>query len=127
MPLLDVTEVLNDPDFADVFSVLRRSEAVGNNGRAVITEQQTDGVVGVVTIASPNDLVRFDAGQMTGRGIMIVTTFRLRASAQGVQPDQVIWDGATYTVKGIDPYHRFGAGFIEALAMSMNASTPPPT
>jgi len=125
MPTLDVSEVLDDPDLSDTFNVIRRADTVGSDGRSVTTPTVYNNVVGVVCMASPNDLDRQDVGEITGAMISVVTSFRLRGSGEGFQPDQIVWDGGTYTVKTIDKYHRYGAGFTSALAMSMNASTPP--
>lgn len=126
MPLLDVTDILFDPDLADTFNVLRRTEVVGGNGRSQVTEARSTCIVGVVTMASPDDLKRFPDAQLTGRTIMVCTPFRLRASGDGFQPDQIEYDGNLYTVVAIDPYTRFGAGFVEALATSPKASDQPP-
>jgi len=125
MPDLDVSEILSDPDFADTVTIIRRDEHVDNNGRSQTLERKYPGTVAVVTMAAPNDLNRLDVGQIFGAAIKVTTTFRMRGSAEGFQPDQIVWDGGVYTVKALDKYHRFGAGFTSAVAISMNASTPP--
>lgn len=128
MPNLDVSEIINDPDFADTVTVTRRAEDVDEaSGLSVITSTVFPGVVGVVTMASPDDLVRLEVSQMTARCISFITQFRLRGSAQGFQPDVITWDGTDYTVIALDPYHRFGTGFVECFALSMNASSAPVT
>ena len=124
MPLIDMTDVLLDPDLADQFDVVRRAEAISAAGRSVVTPTTIPCQVGVVTMASPSDLVRRDDGQMISRRISIVTQFRLRGPGAGSQPDQVVLGGATYTVYDVLPYNRFGAGFIEALAECMQAAAP---
>lgn len=127
MPGLDVTELLSDPDLCDVFDVYRRTETVGSNGRSTTTEAVTAGVVGVVTPGDSGDLLRKDDSQMTSRIITISTTFRLRASGDGFQPDVVLYDGVRFTVKAVKLWNRFGAGYIKAAATSMNAADPAPT
>ena len=126
MPLIDVSEVLVDPDLASRFTVIRRAETVGSNGRSATTDTSFPNIVGVITMQSASELIRRDDGDMITRKISIVTPFRLRSAADGHKPDQVVLDGITYTITEILPYHRFGAGFVEALAVSMNATDPGP-
>ena len=126
MPDLDVTEILSDPDLADLFDVIRRTEVVGATGRSTLTEVTTVGVAGVVTPGDPGNLLRKDDSQMTSRVISISTTYRLRASGEGFQPDILLYDGVRYTVKATQLWTRFGAGFVNAVATSMNAADPAP-
>jgi hypothetical protein len=125
MPLLDVTEILDDDDFSDTFSVIRRTESVNSStGRSAVTTVQTDNLVGVLTFEG-GDLDRQDTAQMTTRLLNIITTFRLRGSNTANQPDIVIYDGVQFTVKSVEGWHKFGDGFVSATAESMNASDPP--
>ncbi|HET6804880.1 MAG TPA: hypothetical protein VFH59_05485 [Frateuria sp.] len=116
MPLLDVSEVLLDPDFADSLVCTRQSQTVGNDGMAVNTTTDTD-FVGVVTAASGNNLVRTPEGAYTKGDICIITTYRLRASATGDgMADVVTWNGTRYTVTQVNDYSRYGSGFVWAVA-----------
>jgi len=124
MPLLDMSDVLCSPEFCDLITVNRRTESVSvQTGLGSLSVVQFPNVVAVITIASPDDLKRFDASQIRGDAIWFATQFRVQASAQGQQPDQVVWDGVTYTVHKVQPYTRFGAGFVEGIALSMNATS----
>lgn len=126
MPMLDVTEVLFDPDFADMFDVLRQSEVVDDSGRAQIGKTRFPNVIGVVTPTAPDTLQRRDDGQMMPRAVSVVTQFRLRGPSPGFQPDQIVYDNVTFTVTEIVSLTRFGEGFVEAIALSMNALNGPP-
>lgn len=125
MAQLDVSEVLFDPDLADTFTVIRQAESINNQGRSVLTPTEYPNIVGVVTATSPAELLRRDDGQMMPRKISVVTVFRLRGPAPGFQPDQIQIDGVTFTITEILPFSRFGRGFVEALATSMNALNAP--
>ena len=125
MALLDVTSILTDPDFASVFSVVRRTEIVSvDTGLSEISEMLVPDLVGVITPGDAMSLVRDDVGQVTGRSISVVTKYPLRMSSEGVQPDIVRWNSVDYTVITESPYLNFGAGFVQATAMSMSTSTP---
>lgn len=126
MPLLDVSSVLLDPDLAEMFTVIRRSESVGSDGRSVITPTTIPNQIGVVTATTPGDLLRRDDGQMMDQKISVVTPFSLRGPGNGFQPDQIIVGGVTFTVTQVLPFRRFGAGFTEVIASSMNAADPAP-
>lgn len=124
--LLNVAMVLLDPRLADQFTVIQRTEVVSSGGISQITTKNIPGQVGVVTMQSPADLIRRDDGQMMSRKISIVTPYRLRGPGNGFQPDQISLGGVIFTVTEILPYNRFGSGFIEAIAESMNAADPAP-
>lgn len=126
MAQLDVSELLFDPDFADMFTVIRHEETISEQGRAITRPVSHPNIVGVVTATSPADLIRRDDGQMMSRKVSVVTSFRLRGPSPGFQPDQIVIEGVTFTITEILPFTRFGSGFVEALATSMNALNAPP-
>lgn len=126
MALLDVSEVLTDPDLADSFIVNRRAESVNQNGRMTMNVQPFE-AVGVVCAASPNDLKRLPEDQRTQRAISVTTTFRLRASAPGYQPDLVLWDGNFFIVADLQPYTNYGAGFVQAICIAQEHQDQPPS
>lgn len=125
MPLLDVSSVLFDADFADRFTVRRRTETLDIHGRSTVQNQDTPNVIGVVTANSPSDLDRREDYQNMTRSIGIVTQFRLRGETTSTQPDIVIWRGSNYLVKHVDPYPQFGKGFMQAECSSMDRVDPP--
>ena len=134
MALLDFSDIILDPDLNDTFSVIRQTEVVGDNGRAVITEAApVDNVIGVVTVGDPGNLLRAEDYSTTDNVITISTMYRLRATAHidagdvFVQPDIVVWNGARYTVKALKNWNRLGAGFVKAVAVSSRAADAPPT
>lgn len=116
MPLLDVSEVLLDPDFADSLVCTRQSQTVGEDGLATNASADTP-FIGVVTAASGNNLVRTPEGAYTTGDICITTPFRLRTSATGDGvADVVTWNGTRYTVTQVNDYSRYGSGFVWAVA-----------
>lgn len=141
MPQLDVSWVVGDPMLADTFSVIRRTDVVGSNGRTTpLPVEQYLAQIGVVTQQSPADLMRRDESQRVPRRIFIASAFAFRnasRSADGLtqyQPDQISWpvgpggedlpDTTVYTVEQVFPYSRYGQGLYECVATSMNAVDP---
>lgn len=130
MPDIDVTDILDDPLVAgEGFWVYRRSQTVGDNGRAVLAGAWLP-AIGSVTPTGDQSLTRADAFQTQARTIDVVTTFRLRGvsrTERGVeyQPDMVFWDGDFFVVKDLSDYSRYGAGMMEAECTSVDYKDRP--
>lgn len=141
MPGLDVSFVVNDPLLADTFSVERRTDLVGENGRTTPTPVEFfPAITGVVTQQDPGDLLRRDDSQIVPRRIFIAAQFPFRNASRNqdgsvqYQPDRITWPvdpsgqpaaGATvYTVEEAFPYSRYGAGFHECVCAAQNAVDP---
>lgn len=116
MPMLDVGWVAMDPVFADGFEVIRRKETVNQWGESTIQESRMGTKYGTVTQTEPQGFERKDDGTLSMRGLTIVTTAQIRTASAGNQPDIVVWCGERYTVKRVEPYHRFGKGFYQVVA-----------
>lgn len=115
MALLDVSEVLSDPDFMDSgLTCYRRTQAVGANGMATNAETPYT-FSAVVTSASGFELNREPDGEFIKGLIAVHTAFRLQDGADGLTADEILWQGKRYTVEKIDNYAHFGRGFISAI------------
>ncbi|PIK75263.1 hypothetical protein [Pseudomonas sp. 382] len=115
MALLDVTEVLLDPDFMDMGLVCKRStQTVGDNGRATNAQSSTT-FAGVVTSDKGDILERIAGGERKKGSITIHTMFRLTAGdGDEIIADVVTWQGRDYTVANVNNYSHFGRGFVAA-------------
>ena len=113
MPLLDVSDVLADPDFADTMTVARSVQTVGDNGRVQISSQ-TIPISGVVTSDAGDILERVANGSRLKGSITVHTTFQLVASDGDTDADVITWAGREYTVASVNDYSRYGAGFVAA-------------
>ena len=115
MALLDVTEVLIDPDFMDMGLVCKRSnQSIGDNGRATNAVTSTP-FGGVVTSDKGDILERIAGGERKKGSITIHTMFRLTAGAgEDITADVVTWQGRDYTVANVNDYSHFGRGFVAA-------------
>ena len=142
MPQLDVSFVVDDPMFRDVFNIARRQDAVDTHGRTnIVTTETLLAVGGTITQQDPASLMRRDDEQHVPRRIFLAsrTAFRpVSRSPDGTvqyQPDQITWpvadDGSllpqstVYTVEQVFPYSRYGGGLYECVATSMNAIDVP--
>lgn len=120
MPLLDVTEVLLDPDFADDSLICRRQIQTTDDDNFPVNTQQEIPFTGVVTVDRSLEARRMAAGQNISGAILIVTQFRLTqgrksvADGPNLDADLVVYNGGLYRVTFVDPYTRYGAGFVQA-------------
>ncbi len=112
MALLDVTEVLLDPDFMDMGLVCHRStEATGDDGRTAVVTVDSP-FAGVVTSDKGDILERLAGGERKKGSITIHTIFRLTAGSNDITADVVTWQGNDYTVSNVNDYAYFGRGFV---------------
>lgn len=131
MPNLNLSRVLLSTMLADKVTVIRRRQVIGTNGRVSVDRRTIPRVVGVVTMAGPDDLDRLDDHQRMGRVISFVSKFKLQGpSLTGrtlTQPDLIVWYGDQFVVATVDPYPQFGSGFTQAIATSWNSTDQPAT
>lgn len=126
MPDLDITELFEDPDLADCFSVKRRKEVVDvSTGLSTQETELFHNVYGFVIAIDPKGNDRTSDAQMTSRAIEVCTSFRLRPASEGVQPDVIIHAGIEYTITSFKDHLRWGSGWVKVEAESMNASDAP--
>lgn len=125
MPELDMSDALLEPVLQDDFAVIRRAETITDKGRST-TAPKTYQAFGVITADSPNDLIRGQDEEHDTKSISIVTQFKLQQAAKGYQPDLILWAGNYYVVNHIDDYSRYGDGFIQATATSIDYVDEPP-
>ncbi len=112
--LLDVTDVLDDPDFLDTTLVLVRR----------VVAQQQDGTArgaggpipfaGVVLPDGGQELIQTPEGNQVQGDITIYTRTALTAGDANLDADVVHWNGATYRVIATKPW-LFGQTYMQAV------------
>ncbi|EPR9225474.1 head-tail adaptor [Citrobacter amalonaticus] len=120
MPFLDVSEVLLDPDFMDTSLVCHRQIQTADEDNFATNTPQDIPFSGVVTVDRSLEAKRMAAGQNISGAILIVTQFRLTQgqpetdTSPRLDADIVTYSGRDYRVIFVDPYTRYGAGFVQA-------------
>lgn len=114
MASIDISFLLSDPDFADTLTARSLVQSVGSNGRADSTATDAD-FVGVAFPGTGNLLVRVPDGERVSADMTVVTTHTLSSGSDGNPADEVVWRGSRYTVKSVQDYSNWGAGFVLAL------------
>ena len=116
MPLLDVSDILGDPDFAQAPGaiVLTRSTlTVDGHGRGQRT-QIAQPIPGVITSDSGDILDVIAEGKRIRGSSTLHTTFPLTAGDGATDADEIEWQARRYVVTGVNDYSTFGGGFVSA-------------
>lgn len=114
MALIDVSDIVTDPDFMDSGLVCERNaQTVDDDGLATNTTTKTR-FSAVVTSNNGDILERMAAGERIKGSITLHTRFALREGRAGFTADVVEWRGRRYTVSEVMDYSNFGRGFFAA-------------
>lgn len=126
MPSLDVSDAF-DETFFDNFNIIRRTETIGNDGFASTTKIVIPSI-GVITMASPNDLERLPEVDVSTKAITITTQARLQLESAGKKADIVqAMGGEFFQVVTVEDYSRYGQGYIWAIAKAIDYQDQVPT
>ncbi len=119
MPMLDVSCVLDDPDFNQSISVTRTLKGVDGQGEVTQTSTLQD-IIAVVAPITANELVRLpDAERLTG-GCTVYSRFQFFTGQGDYTADEVTANGSKFVVISVDDWAAFGAGFTVARCALLN-------
>jgi len=113
MALIDVTELLDDPDFSDTFFLRRQHQNIDSSGLAHNAETSV-ACDGVCFPGGGNKLIRTRDGDRVESDMTIVTRTILHDGRGGVPADCVEWMGQRYVVTLVEDYANWGGGFVQA-------------
>lgn len=123
MPLIDVVELLYDPDFAQDFTVVRFVRTVSAQGLTV-DSPGLFATYGVILPLSGAQLAMLPEAERTGSFITVITPFALYALTDTTAPDQVQWHGRNYQVRSVNDWTDWGQGFTSAVCQLIGTMTP---
>ena len=123
MPLLDVSEILLDPDFVTLGLICSRQVQMVNEDGLATNTPVIFTFSGVVTSISGEVLNRIAIGERISGKILICTRFRLMDGNSANSADIITInkcgcstaDSLSYTVVQVNNYSKYGAGFVEAV------------
>lgn len=118
MALLDMSDVITDPDFAEPVEsgdllLVRSTQTIDDGGIA----SNVEGVfpLGGVVCSTGGDMKRGPDGEMAADSFTLHTLTSLTPGRTPDTPaDIVVWKGNRYTVVGVNNFSNFGAGFCAA-------------
>lgn len=113
MPLLDVSEVINEPLFTEPATWLQRTIVVGADGIGVVTET-SEQIMVIPTAGDGSTRERAVDGAIVHHRQRFYTTAPLNAGTTAHDSDRVVWRGRTYLVDSVGDWSVWGAGFVSA-------------
>ena len=114
MAKIDVTDIVNDPDFVDCISIIRRTSTVGTNGRNTTVETPI-AARGIVQAVKGNDLARLPEGARISEYISVFTQTPVYIdNATPGYSDLILWNGLRYRVTVVSPWLNWGRGWVRA-------------
>lgn len=120
---LDVSDVLDDPDFNVTVDVVRTAVATMSSGLA----EAQPAPVSIVAVVIPDagmDLIQTGEGDAIQADITVYTRFDLTQGDALYGADIVYWQGDPYRVIRSQPY-AFGSGYTRA-ACKLTSINPSP-
>ncbi len=121
MALIDVSELMVDPDFVNQFSIIHRTANVNDSGENVITEN-TVSAIGSIQAGNGDTLKRLPEAARKEKAITAYTKTELRADNCGGYSDIIVWQNQRYQVLIITPWGNYGAGWYMCDAILEKAS-----
>ncbi len=119
--MIDLSEVVNDPDLAQPFTILRQSGSFQLGGW-VPNEPQPIDAFGVITVATPRMMQMVPEGDRVGGEMAFCTAneIYLTSEKRSGTSDQLVWHGEKYRVTHVAPWMDYG--FFIAVAVRMKAA-----
>lgn len=105
--LINMADVVDDPDFSQPIKRITRTESINEFGEPVLTEK-TMTINAVVTVPTAGNFNRYEDSTNLNRSIMVTTTFPLNPDYVSGQPDVVVVGNEHYIVVGIENYAAYG-------------------
>lgn len=118
--MINVGRVLNNPKFAQTFTVYRKSGGWSSIGRVTETETAIT-MTGVITVASSTDLEMIPEGDRQSGTIAVHTQTPLQVTTSAGTSDEIEWRGNRYRTMQMSPYADYG--YYKVIAMKMDPTT----
>lgn len=120
MALIDVTDILVDPDFVNEIQIIRRVASVNNLGENQVNESEPIITVGSVQPASQKDIIRLPEAMR----LKDLRSFWVRGEikAGGVYPDILVFANKRFQVFAVEPWDNYGSGWNRGLCVAEEIS-----
>ena len=119
MPMLDVSDVLDDPDFNQMITVTRALKGVDDQGEATLTST-SENIIAVVAPITANELNRLPDAERLSGGCTVYCRYALFSGQGDYTADTVLCNGSQYVVVSVDDWEAFGGGFVTARCGLLN-------
>lgn len=121
--MLDISDILDDPDFQVRIQVERGNEGVDDHGRG-FSESVPLEIAGCIQPITAKELERLPEADTDHEMLVIYSKELIRAGAPGIAPDVILYNGRRYEVFGVEawpgwyratvrPLPEYGEGEVE--------------
>lgn len=117
MALIDVSELLLDPDFVNPIQIIRRTSSVNSMGENVIDSETVIDTFGSVQPAKYKDIQRLPEALRIEDVRSFYVKMEILQDGTSVYPDLIVWGGERFAVKTCAPWLNFGQGWNEGIAV----------
>lgn len=117
MALIDVSDLLLDPDFVDPVMVIRRTVTISAYGENTIVESSTINTYASVQPADFKQIQRLPQSLQLADVRSFFIKLEVVQDSSGDYPDIFVWLGQRYQVQTSAPWLNFGAGWNEAVCV----------
>jgi hypothetical protein len=111
--MIDVSDLLLDPDFTQPIKVFTRTASVNQYGENSLIEN-SQYVTASVQAGNGETLSRLPQGARLQDWITIYSKFYFTAASTGRYADIVLWEGKRYNVQLLTDYSNWGDGYTMA-------------
>lgn len=111
--MIDVSDLLLDPDFAQQLTVYTRSATVNQYGENELTET-TKIITASVQAGDGEMLNRLPHGAQLRDWITVYSKYHFTTDGSGRYADIVLWEGKRYNVQLLTDYSNWGDGYTMA-------------
>jgi hypothetical protein len=105
--MINVADIVSDPDFTQPVTRIVRIESINQYGESVIESRPT-AIQAIVTSPNSQELLMFPDATAYRDIIRVTTASRLNADSVGLQPDLIVYHGENYKVTVTNDYSDYG-------------------
>lgn len=117
MGLIDVTELLTDPDFTDTVTRIVRSASVNNSGENVLVETPDTITVAIGNLGK-NAATILPQGVRISDAILVYHRGVIHIEGVGQYADIIVFGGQRFkALEVIESWTHMGAGFVSVLCV----------
>ena len=122
MALIDVSELLSDPDFVDEITIIRRKSIVNDNGENILSEQKFQTVASVQ--GNKSESLRKDEDRaILSDLITVYCKCKLYPESKNGYSDIIIWKCSRFEVYEVtEDFQNYGNGFTKAYCRRLRVS-----
>lgn len=113
MAFIDVSEIVNDPDFQDTITITRRAQTINDYGENVLVPVIST-MLAVVQAGNGETLERNPGYSVMTDWITIYAQFDFKTDGEGFYADLIGWSGRNYQVKTVTDFINWGNGYSRA-------------